>query len=161
LLDDDESDAVLATVREAWPSDRVLLAGVGRESTRATIAAAQRAARSGVTGVLVRPPSAFRAQMTPDALLRHFTAVADASPVPTLLYNLPGPTGVTLTLPVVARLAEHPNVIGMKETSPELERLGQFTALRPEKFAVFCGWAPVCFRRLRAVRPGRFSPSPM
>src|SRR6478609_7655578 len=120
LLDDDESDAVLNTVREELPGDKFLLAGVGRESTRATIAAASRAARSGANAVLVRPPSAFRAQMTPDALLKHFTAVADASPIPVLLYNPPGPTGITLNLPVVARLAEHPNVIGMKETSPEL-----------------------------------------
>jgi 4-hydroxy-2-oxoglutarate aldolase len=148
LLDDDESDAVLNTVREVLPSEKFLLAGVGRESTRATIAAAGRAARSRADAVLVRPPSAFRAQMTPDALLKHFTAVADASPIPVLLYNLPGPTGITLNLPVVARLAEHPNVIGMKETSPELERLGQFAAIRPEKFVVMCGWAPVVYPAL-------------
>ena len=154
MLDDDESDAVLGTVREVWPSDRFLLAGVGRESTRATIAAAQRAGRSGVDRVLVRPPSAFRSQMTPEALLKHFTAVADASPVPVLLYNLPGATGVTLTLPIVARLADHPNVIGMKETSPELERLGQFAALRPEKFAVLCGWAPVVYPALASGAAG-------
>ena len=148
LLDEDESDVVLNVVREALPSGRVLLAGVGRESTRATVAAAKRAARCGADAVLVRPPSAFRAQMTPDALVEHFTAVADASPMPVLLYNLPGPTGITLTLPIVARLAEHPNVIGMKETSPELERLGQFVALRPESFLVLCGWAPVVYPAL-------------
>jgi 4-hydroxy-2-oxoglutarate aldolase len=148
LLDEDESDVVLNVVREALPSGRVLLAGVGRESTRATVAAAKRAARCGADAVLVRPPSAFKAQMTPDALVAHFTAVADASAVPILLYNLPGPTGITLTLPIVARLAEHPNVIGMKETSPELERLGQFVALRPESFFVLCGWAPVVYPAL-------------
>jgi 4-hydroxy-2-oxoglutarate aldolase len=148
LLDDDECDAVLGAVRDVLPADKLLLAGVGRESTRATIAAAVRAGRGGATAVLVRPPSAFRAQMTPDALLKHFTAVADASPVPVLLYNLPGPTGITLNLPLVAQLSEHPNVAGMKETSPELERLGQFAALRPEKFAVLCGWAPVVYPAL-------------
>src|SRR5262245_26979656 len=62
---DDESDAVLGTVRDVLPSDKLLLAGVGRESTRATIAAAVRAGRGGATAVLVRPPSSFRAQMTP------------------------------------------------------------------------------------------------
>lgn len=148
LLDEDESDVVLNVVREALPSGRVLLAGVGRESTRATIAAAKRASHSGADAVLVRPPSAFKSQMTPDALVAHFTAVADASPVPILLYNLPSPTGITLTVPIVARLAEHPNVIGMKETSPELERLGQFVALRPESFFVLCGWAPVVYPAL-------------
>jgi len=145
LLDEDESDVVLNVVRETLPANRVLLAGVGRESTRATVAAAKRAAHAGADAVLVRPPSAFKTQMTPDALIAHFTAVADASPIPILLYNLPGPTGITLTVPIVARLSEHANVIGMKETSPELERLGQFVALRPDSFYVLCGWAPVVY----------------
>jgi len=81
--------------------------------------------------------------MTNDALIAHFRQVADASPVPILLYNLPA-TGVTLTLPVVAAMAQHPNVAGMKETSPELERLGQFTALG-SRFQVLSGWAPVLY----------------
>src|SRR6476646_4010154 len=72
LLEEDEADAVLTVVRETLPADRLLLAGVGRESTRATIAAAKRAGRIGADAVLVRPPSAFRAQMTPDALVAHF-----------------------------------------------------------------------------------------
>ena len=144
-LDEDESDRILAVVREEVPRDRLLLAGTGRESTRATIAATRRAAALGADAVLVRTPSYFKPQMTPEALLAHFTAIADASPVPVLLYNLPGVTGVTLTLPVVEKLARHPNIPGMKETSPDLERLGQFAAVAPETFAVLCGWAPVAF----------------
>jgi 4-hydroxy-2-oxoglutarate aldolase len=154
LVGEDESDVVLETVREALPADRLLLAGVGRESTRATISAAARAASHGVDAVLVRTPSAFRNQMTPEALIAHFTAVADASPVPILLYNLPGATGISLTLQVVARLAEHPNVVGMKETSPDLERLGQFAAVRAESFAVLCGWAPVVYPALLSGAAG-------
>jgi 4-hydroxy-2-oxoglutarate aldolase len=142
LLDEDESDVVVAIVRDAMPRDRLLLVGTGRESTRATIDASVRAAELGADAVLVRTPSYFKGQMTTDALLAHFRAVADASPVPVLLYNLPGVTGITLTLPVVAPLSEHPNIVGMKETSPELERLGQFAALSPS-FRVLCGWAPV------------------
>jgi 4-hydroxy-2-oxoglutarate aldolase len=144
LLDDDECDDVVATVRGAMPADRLLLAGTGRESTRATIAASRRAADHGADAVLVRTPFFFRNQMTPDALVAHFTAVADASPVPVLLYNLPGVTGITLALPTVETLATHPNIVGMKETSPDLERLGQFAALRPG-FRVLCGWAPVVY----------------
>jgi len=154
LLDEGEADVVLETVREVVPADRVFLAGVGRESTRATVAAAARAAARGADAVLVRPPSAYRSQMTPDALLAHFTAVADASPVPVLLYNLPGPTGITLTLPVVARLAEHPNVVGLKETSPDLDRLGQFAAISPGRFAVLTGWAPVLYPALTSGASG-------
>jgi 4-hydroxy-2-oxoglutarate aldolase len=154
LLDEAESDVVVATTREAMPAGRLLLVGTGRESTRATVAASKRAAALGADAVLVRTPSFFKGQMTTAALVDHFTAVADASPVPVLLYNLPGVTGIPLTMPVVAPLSEHPNVAGMKETSPELERLGQFTTLRGGTFVVLCGWAPVVYPALVAGAAG-------
>jgi 4-hydroxy-2-oxoglutarate aldolase len=154
LLDEDECDRVLAAVREHVPGDRVLLAGTGRESTRATIAATRRAADLGADAVLVRPPSYFKSHMTADAIVAHFTAVADASPVPVLLYNLPGVAGFSLTLPAVARLAAHPNIPGMKETSADLERLGQFAAVAPADFAVLSGWAPVVYPALVAGAAG-------
>jgi 4-hydroxy-2-oxoglutarate aldolase len=148
LLDDDEADAVVETTRRAMPSGKLLLAGVGRESTRATIAAAERAAGAGADAVLVRTPFFYRSQMTHDALVAHFTQVADRSPVPVLLYNLPGVAGYSITLPTVSALAGHQNVIGMKETSPDLERLGQFAVVRPDRFAVLSGWAPVVYPAL-------------
>jgi 4-hydroxy-2-oxoglutarate aldolase len=148
LLEETEADLVVATTREAMPSDRLLIVGTGRESTRATIAATKRAAALGAGAVLVRSPSFFKAQMAAPVLVDYYTAVADASPVPVLLYNLPGATGVTLGWPVVSQLAEHPNIVGMKETSPELERLGQFVALRDGAFSVLCGWAPVVYPAL-------------
>jgi 4-hydroxy-2-oxoglutarate aldolase len=148
LLEEDEADAVVATAREAVPAGRPLLVGTGRESTRGTIAATKRAAAHGADAVLVRTPSFFKGQMTPPALIDHFTAVADASPVPVLLYNLPAVTGVTLGMPVISKLAEHPNIVGMKETSPELERLGEFVTLRGGAFKVLSGWAPVAYPAL-------------
>jgi 4-hydroxy-2-oxoglutarate aldolase len=144
-LDEGEGERVVAAVREEVPRDRVLLVGTGRESTRGTIRATSRAAALGADAVLVRTPSYFKAQMTAEALLAHFRAVADASPVPVLLYNLPGVTGVTLTAQIVAALSEHGNIIGMKETSPELERLGQCVQLNGGRFTVLCGWAPVAY----------------
>src|SRR5437870_12806179 len=87
-LDDDEADRAIAVVREGVPRDKVLIAGTGRESTRATIAATKRAAAFAVDAVLVRTPSFFKSQMTSDAFVRHYTDVADASPVPVLLYNV-------------------------------------------------------------------------
>jgi len=147
-LDEDESDRVVAAVRAEMPRNRTLLVGTGRESTRATIRATTRAAALGADAVLVRTPSYFKAQMTTDALVTHFRAVADASPIPILLYNLPGVTGITLTVPIVAALAEHANIVGMKETSPELERLGQCVQLVNGRFAVLSGWAPVAYPAL-------------
>ena len=145
-LDEIESDQVLAAVRDEVPASKLLLAGTGRESTPATIAACRRAGALGADAVLVRPPSYYKAQMTADALIGHYRRVADASPVPVLLYNLPV-TGVLLTYPVVAVLAEHKNIAGMKETSSELERLGQFAAIDPE-FRVLSGSATVIYPAL-------------
>jgi 4-hydroxy-2-oxoglutarate aldolase len=146
LLDEAESDVVLTAARRSVPSDKLLIAGTGRESTRGTIEAGKRAAALGADAVLVRAPAYYKNQMTNDALVEHFRRVADASPVPVFLYNLPA-SGVVLTLPVVTALADHQNIKGMKETSPELERLGQFTAIRPD-FAVVSGWAPVVYAAL-------------
>jgi 4-hydroxy-2-oxoglutarate aldolase len=154
LLDDDECDRVVRAAREGVPLDRLLLVGVGRESTRATIAAAKRAAAQGGDAVLVRPPSYYKSHVSNDALVAHFQQIADESPIPVVLYNLPGPTGVTLTPAMVATLAEHSNIAGMKETSPELERLGICVTLRGGRFPVVSGWMPVLYPALMAGAAG-------
>lgn len=143
LLEESEAEAIVAAARDVVPADRTLLVGAGRESTRATVAACVRAAANGADVVLVRAPSFFKNQMTHDALVAHYRAVADASPVPVMLYNVPGMAGFSLTLPMVRALAGHPNIIGMKETSNDLERLGQFAAIADKGFDVLSGWAPV------------------
>jgi 4-hydroxy-2-oxoglutarate aldolase len=148
LLDDDEADRVLGAARERVPRERVLIAGTGRESTRATAAACRRAASIGADYVLVRTPSFFKGAMTAGALLGHYTAVADASPVPVLLYNYPALTGVTLPAETVARLAEHPNVAGMKETSTDAAQLSAFIDGTSAPFAVMAGSAPSFFAAL-------------
>ncbi len=148
LLDERESDAVVATAREALPDDRTLIVGAGRESTRATVAACTRAAALGADVVLVRAPSFFKSQMTSEALITHYRAVADLAPVPVMLYNVPGMAGFSFTLPMLRTLASHPNVVGIKETSNDIERLGQFVsatfdATGSAAFDVLIGWAPV------------------
>jgi 4-hydroxy-2-oxoglutarate aldolase len=154
LLDDEEGDLVVEAARAAVPADRVVLVGVGRESTVASIAAARRAADLGADAVLVRPPSYYRSHVSNDALVAHFKQIADVSPVPVVLYNLPGPTGVILTPAMVASIAEHQNVLGLKETSPDLERLGISAALRGGAFPVMSGWAPVLYPAMMAGAAG-------
>ena len=149
LLDDEESDRILEAARPAVVSPQLLIAGTGRESTRGTIAASRRAAAMGADAVIVRTPSFFRTQMASDHFVRHYEAVADASPVPVLLYNVTVFTGVILPMDAFARLAAHPNIIGMKESGPDLELLGQYIAEAPEGFAVLGGahatlYAAVC-----------------
>jgi 4-hydroxy-2-oxoglutarate aldolase len=148
LLDDHESDRVVAAARDVIPRGRLLIVGTGRESTRATIAASRRAAALGADAVLVRAPFFFKNLMTPAALLGHYTAVADASPVAVLLYNYPALTGINLAPETIARLAEHANIVGVKETSSDAQQLAGCVDAAPESFSVLCGSAPVFYSAL-------------
>jgi 4-hydroxy-2-oxoglutarate aldolase len=143
LLEEGEGERVLAAVREAVPLEKLVIAGTGRESTRATITATRRAAALGADYALVRTPSFFRSQMTPAALVRHFGAVADDSPIPILLYNFPGQTGVNFSADTIATLADHPNIAGMKETGTDAAQLAGFVdATSSASFSVLVGAAP-------------------
>lgn len=154
LLDDDEGDRVIGAARPHVPSDRVLLAGVGRESTRATIAAAKRAASLGADAVLVRTPSFYKAHITAAALATHYTAIADASPVPILLYNYPAFTGVALPADLIGRLAQHVNVVGIKETSTDGAQFVDMAAVVPDRFTILAGSAPGAYTGLCAGARG-------
>jgi 4-hydroxy-2-oxoglutarate aldolase len=149
-LDDAEADRVVSVAREGVPRDRVLIAGTGRESTRATIAATRRAASMGVDAVLVRTPSFFKPQMTTDLFVRHYTEVADASPIPVLLYNVTMFTGVNLLPDAVERLASHPNIIGMKESGSDIGQIAEFVSRTPSDFVVLAGSATTLFHALCA-----------
>ena len=141
LLDDAEADRVVDLVREHVPRDRPLIAGTGRESTRATISATRRAAAAGVDAVLVRTPSFFKSQMTTDVFVRHYTEVADSSPVPVLLYNVSMFTGVNLQPDAVERLALHPNIVGMKESGSDIAQIAELVSRTPDDFIVLAGSA--------------------
>jgi 4-hydroxy-2-oxoglutarate aldolase len=154
LLDDAEADAVIETVRANVPRDRTLIAGVGRESTAATIDAARRAARIGADVVLVRTPSYYKNVMTADAFVRHYTAVADASPLPVLLYNVSMYTGVNLMPETVERLAAHRNIIGMKESNTDVVQLSETIARTPGNFVVLGGSAATFYHALSAGADG-------
>ena len=149
-LEESEADRVIEIVRGGVPRERVLIAGTGRESTRATIAATRRAAAAGVDAVLVRTPSFFKAQMTSDIFVRHYTEVADASPVPVLLYNVSMFTGVNLQPDAVERLSAHPNIVGLKESGGDIGQIAEFIARTPEGFTVLAGSATTLYHALCA-----------
>jgi len=143
LLDEQEADTVIGAARGVIPRDRLLIAGTGRESTRATISASRRAADLGADAVLVRTPSYFKPRMTPDVFIAHYTALADALSIPVLLYNYPAVTGLSLTADTVARLAQHPNIIGIKETSTDAAQIAAYVdAACGQDFTVLAGSAP-------------------
>jgi 4-hydroxy-2-oxoglutarate aldolase len=149
-LDDDEADRVVEIVRAGVPRPKPLIAGTGRESTKATIAATRRAAALGVDAVLVRTPSFFKAQLTSDLFVRHYTEVADASPVPVLLYNVTMFTGVNLLPDAVERLAVHPNIVGMKESGGDIAQIFDFITRTPDDFTVLAGSATTLVHALAA-----------
>jgi 4-hydroxy-2-oxoglutarate aldolase len=154
LLDEDESVRVVEAARAEVPRDRVLVAGAGHESTRATIAAARRLAAAGADAVLVKTPYTYRNHVPAAGLVAHYTAVADASPVPVLLYNFPASTGVNLAPDTVAVLARHANVAGMKETSTDGAQFADLSAAVPDDFTVLCGAAPGVYAALCAGAKG-------
>src|SRR5256712_4145060 len=149
-LDEAEADRAIAIVRDGVPRDRVLIAGTGRESTKATIAATLRAAAMGADAALVRTPSFFKPQMTSDLFVRHYTDVADASPIPILLYNVTMFTGVNLLPDAVERLSSHRNIAGMKESGNDLAQISEYIARTPDDFTVLAGAASTVFHSLCA-----------
>lgn len=141
LMDDFESDQAIVAARDAVPASRRFIVGTGRESTQAAIRASKRAAEHGAEAVLVRTPGFFKTQMTNEAFVRHYTAVADASPVPVLLYNFTAVTGVNLLPTAVERLATHPNIIGMKESGGDVGQIADLVSSTPATFSVMAGSA--------------------
>jgi 4-hydroxy-2-oxoglutarate aldolase len=148
LMDDFESDQAIVAAREAVPRGKTFLVGTGRESTQAAIKASKRAAEHGADAVLVRTPGFFKSQMTNEVFVRHYTAVADASPVPVLLYNFTAVTGVNLLPAAVARLATHPNIVGMKESGGDIGQVADLVSSTPADFTVLAGSAATFYPAL-------------
>jgi 4-hydroxy-2-oxoglutarate aldolase len=139
LVDDQEAVAAIRAVRQAIAPGMTLIVGTGRESTRATVAACRMAAEAGADAVLVITPWYFKNSMTGPALRRHYEMVADASPRPVLLYNMPGNSGVNLPVPTAAELSRHPNVVGIKDSAGDIGQLSALIRAAPDDFKVMAG----------------------
>lgn len=122
-LDDAASREVLRVAAQSASDEKVLIAGIGRESVHATVELAEYAATLGYDAVLVRNPCYYRPQLTHAALLHYYRLVADRSPLPVLLYSIPRFTAFEIPLEVVAELAQHPNIRGLKDSSGSVERI--------------------------------------
>jgi len=139
LLDDEERVRLVELARAMVPAEQWVIAGVGAESTRATIWRARDAAAQGADAVLVVAPHYFGAQMTEEALEAHYRTVADASTVPVILYNIPKYAHFALSAALVARLARHGNIIGIKDSSGDVESLKGYLASQSDAFTVLTG----------------------
>ena len=145
LLTRAEMDAVLATVKEAAVKEKTLLAGTGAESTAETVARTKRAAEFGYHAALVKPPHFYKPAYKPEALIAHFLRVADESPIPVMLYSIPQFTGITLSAAEVATLAEHPKIVGIKDSSGNVQGTADFVAATPPAFNVLVGNAATLY----------------
>ncbi len=148
-LDEAEKLALIRLARRAAGS-KLLLAGTGLHSTRATVDLTVKAADAGADIALVLAPHYYKPQMSVDALRRHFETVAGASPIPVMLYSVPAFTGHPLEPGLVQAIADHPGIVGLKESSGDLELLGRILGLTPPSFYVACGSAPVLHQALSA-----------
>ena len=145
LLSRSEAEAVLVTVKENAASGKKLIAGTGAESTAETIERTKRAAELGYDAALVKTPYYYKPAYKPENYIAHYQRVADASPIPVLLYSVPQFTGVALEPPEVAKLAEHANIIGMKESSGNVQRVAEIIASVPRDFQVLVGSAATIY----------------
>ena len=140
LLSREERRSLIEATADAMPDDRLLIAGTGVESTRGTIRLGQEAADAGADAVLVQPPAYYRGAMTPEVVRDHYTAVADASPVPVLIYQAPLRFS-TLDFPsgLVAELSRHPNIAGIKDSRGSLDKVAELLDCTAPDFAVIVG----------------------
>ncbi len=138
-LNMEERVAVVQAAREVIPPERPLIAGSGLESTRETIALTKRMGEAGADAAIVVTPCYYTARMDAEALETHYRQVADASPLPLVLYSVPANTGIDLPLPAAVKLAQHPNVIGMKDSGGNLARIASLVSETPDDFQVLAG----------------------
>lgn len=153
-LDEREYLEVLEIARAEVPENLTFIAGVGQQSTRQTINEVRKAARAGADAALVITPSFYRSAITQPALVAHYTAIADASPIPLVLYSMPDLTGITIEPETTAKLSEHPNIIGVKDSSNNVERLKETLRVVKDDFAVMTGNGTVLYDALLAGARG-------
>ncbi|MFO7986988.1 MAG: dihydrodipicolinate synthase family protein [Desulfatiglandaceae bacterium] len=139
LLEEAEKVAVWQTARAVIDADHLFIAGTGCESTRATLDLTEKAARVGADAAMVVTPHYYRGRMTHEALVHHYTIIADHSPVPVILYNVPASTGVDLRAETIIALSRHPNIMGLKESSGNVIKIGQVCAAAESDFQVLAG----------------------
>jgi 4-hydroxy-2-oxoglutarate aldolase len=145
LLSRKEVDTVLVAVKESAAPGMRLIAGTGAESTAETIDRTKRAAELGYHVALVKTPYYYKPMYKPETFIAHYRRVADASPIPVLLYSVPQFTGVALEALEVGVLAQHPNIIGIKESSGNVQRAAEMLAAAPSSFQLLVGSASMMF----------------
>jgi 4-hydroxy-2-oxoglutarate aldolase len=142
-LDQEEKLALVDTVKQCLPPGKLLIVGTGCESTEATVRLTNLAAEGGAHAALIINPHFYKARMDNAALRRHYVRIADQADIPILIYNVPKFTGADMSPGLVASLAEHPNIIGIKDSSGNIAQVGEMIATTPSppSFHILAGSA--------------------
>ncbi len=140
-VDENEKVEMWTFVRSHLPKEKLMIAGTGAESTRGTVRLTEKAASAGADAALVISPNFFKANMKEPALAAYYKDVAESSPIPVLIYNMPGNTSLNLSSSLVARLAGHPNIVGVKDSGGNIVQISEILRDVPDTFAVFAGSA--------------------
>jgi len=140
LLEEDERLALVEAARDVLPTEILLTVGTGLESTRATARLSKKVSEAGADAVLVQPPAYYRGAMNPESLREHYRTVADASPIPVIVYQAPLRMS-TLDLPtgLLAELSTHENIVGMKDSRGKLDLVGELVEQCQSGFQVLVG----------------------
>ena len=146
FLNEEEKLEIVKTARESIPLSKKMLVGTGLESTKSTIEFTRRATDCGADVAVVITPHFFRSNMSHEAFLKHYVMIADSSPVPVLLYNVPSFTGLNLEAGTASALSSHENIIGIKDSSGNVEQLSEIISLTGDKeFSVLTGSSIVLY----------------
>ncbi len=135
----EEKLKVAEFVLNNFNKEKKVIVGTSCESVKETILMSKKAGELGADAVLLLPPHYFKGAMKEDVLYRYFIDVAEASPIPVMLYNMPGNTGINLTSSLIAKLAKHPNIVGIKDTSGNIVQIAETVRDTDDNFAVFAG----------------------
>jgi len=149
-LDEREYLQVIEIARRATPDEMTFIVGAGQQSTRTTIAEIELAANAGAEAVLVLTPHYYRSAITQAALIEHYAAVADAARIPIILYSMPDLTGIKIEPETAARLSEHQNIVGMKDSSNDVAKFRETVNVVSKDFAMLIGNGTVFNEALQA-----------
>jgi 4-hydroxy-2-oxoglutarate aldolase len=141
MLTHEEKIRVMQAARAAIPREKIMLAGTGCESTRETILLSKEAAKAGADAVMVLNPTYYKGQMSHSALVAHYHAVADASDVPLIIYNMPANTGLDMTAADIIAISDHPNIIGLKDSGGNVAKMADVIFKAKKGFQVLAGSA--------------------
>jgi len=138
-LTDEESEKLVQTAKETASSEKKIIVGTARESTKITLEFTNRMAAFNIDAALIRTPSYFKSKMDHEALKKHYLTIADNSKVPVIIYNIPQYTGVSVDHQLIVRLSSHPNIVGIKDSSGNLAFVSELIPKVPPDFSILLG----------------------